>query len=64
MLPSNSLFPDAALALLVLPFRLVTAGLFPALRPDFSERAMPGTLKKSVPRSNRIFDHPAAMPYG
>jgi hypothetical protein len=29
--------------LLVLPFRLVTAGLFPALRPNFSVRAMPGT---------------------
>jgi hypothetical protein len=43
MLPSNSLFPDTALALLVLPFRLVTAGLFPALRPNFSVRAMPGT---------------------
>jgi len=46
MLPSNSLFPDAALALLVLPFRLVTAGLFPALRPNFSERAMPGTRQR------------------
>jgi hypothetical protein len=58
MLPSNSLFPDTALALLVLPFRLVTAGLFPALWPNFSARAMPGTRQVPPAKPEACFGEP------